>query len=164
MLLFHLKLSSNSYFYHQIGILCFSYKVSNSGSHTHTFPNMPHFPIRHAAANSELFTVPEQKISFHNCYLWTYTSQKILLSTVPAVKISSNVISYRKPLAPPTATNTHRYTKSPIPSSLQAPHVIIFIRHNINQIAFPLDNPTCHTLIQSTTAMATSTIILLSPI
>lgn len=54
----------------------------------------------------------------------------------------------QKASTPSTASNTHRYAKLPVSSSLQGPHMITFIRHYINQIAFSIT--TSYTLTQST--------------
>lgn len=99
-------------------------------------------PVLHTVQNHpELFSVPEQKVPFHN--LWSYLPRKSCSpSWVSALEICSNV-----PQKASSTFHTHRHSYHTLYSL--GPHIIAFVRHNKNQIALQLDNPTSYTLIQS---------------
>ena len=70
-----------------------SHQVSNNGTPYFLTPRTPQHPA--VPVVQELFTVPEQKLPFHSCYLWRRPSYKSSLTLT--FKISS-----RKPPAPCT--------------------------------------------------------------
>lgn len=109
-----------------------------------------HFTLCSTMLNFVLFL--NRTYSFKTLYIILYTfgynfpRESALHCASPHDQLKCHLL--QKASTPSTASNTHRYAKLPVSSSLQGPHMITFIRHYINQIAFSIT--TSYTFTQST--------------